>query len=270
MDRLIIISILTMMGLGVFFGIILSLASQKFKVFQDPKIKKLIEILPGLNCGACGYGSCSAFAETVVEKKEEIENFCLVSNDETSLKICEVLGIEKKEKTKKVAIMHCGAEEGFAKKKALYKGIDSCLLCDGIAGGYLECKFGCLGLGDCEDVCPVEAIKIVNNLARINYRKCIGCGKCVQACPRGMISLEDFNPGGMVVIACNSTNSGKFVREICKVGCIGCKICEKKCPEGIFKVENNLSILNYNKTKGIKNWMNCIEKCPMNTIIFRS
>ncbi len=269
MDRLIIISILTMMGLGLFFGVILSLASQKLKVFQDPKIKKLIEILPGLNCGACGYGSCSAFAETAIAKKEKIENFCPAGNDETSLKIYEVLGIEKKEKTKKVAIMHCGAEEGFAKKRAIYKGIDSCALCNSVSGGYLKCKFGCLGLSDCTKACPVDAIKIVNNLARIDYRKCIGCGKCIQTCPRKIISLEDFNPDGIIVVACSSTNNGKFVREICKVGCIGCKICEKKCPEGIFEVENNLSKIDYNKAKDIKNWLSCIEKCPMNTIIFR-
>ncbi len=52
-----------------------------------------------------------------------------------------------------------------------------------------ECKNSCIGCKRCENSCPVGAIKVTDNLARVDYEKCIGCKKCSDICPMGCISV---------------------------------------------------------------------------------
>jgi ferredoxin len=49
------------------------------------------------------------------------------------------------------------------------------------------CAVGCIACKKCEKVCPADAIKVVENLAIIDYDKCTDCGKCADACPRKII-----------------------------------------------------------------------------------
>ena len=49
----------------------------------------------------------------------------------------------------------------------------------------------CTGCGTCEEVCPVEAIKVTDSKAKIDAEACIECGACVDACPEGALSMED-------------------------------------------------------------------------------
>jgi len=49
------------------------------------------------------------------------------------------------------------------------------------------CAVGCIACKKCEQACPVEAIKVVENLAVIDYDKCTSCGECIKACPRKII-----------------------------------------------------------------------------------
>ncbi|HZK72054.1 MAG TPA: RnfABCDGE type electron transport complex subunit B [Clostridia bacterium] len=59
------------------------------------------------------------------------------------------------------------------------------------SGGYTKsvCKAGCISCKKCEKVCPVEAIMVKNNYARIDVEKCIGCKKCMEVCPVNVIHL---------------------------------------------------------------------------------
>ena len=52
-----------------------------------------------------------------------------------------------------------------------------------------NCTNGCIACKKCEKTCPTEAIKVENNLARIDYEKCISCGKCAEACPVKCIAV---------------------------------------------------------------------------------
>ncbi len=66
------------------------------------------------------------------------------------------------------------------------------VFCNSKASGKevrLVCDAGCLGCGICAKNCPKEAIKIENNVARIDGSKCIGCGVCVEKCPKKCIEL---------------------------------------------------------------------------------
>lgn len=45
------------------------------------------------------------------------------------------------------------------------------------------CPVGCISCKLCEKACPVSAIRVIDNLAVIDYEKCTSCGKCVEVCP---------------------------------------------------------------------------------------
>lgn len=60
------ILVLGIMGFGI--GIALSVAAKKFEVKEDPRVEKIINVLPGANCGMCGYAGCAAYAHAIVEQ----------------------------------------------------------------------------------------------------------------------------------------------------------------------------------------------------------
>lgn len=50
-----------------------------------------------------------------------------------------------------------------------------------------SCKTSCIGCMQCEKNCPAGAVQVTDNLAVIDYEKCIACGKCKEVCRRGVI-----------------------------------------------------------------------------------
>ena len=56
------------------------------------------------------------------------------------------------------------------------------------------CKAGCIGCKACEKVCKLGAIKVENNIAQIDYEKCVGCGLCAGKCPKGIITGKKLVP----------------------------------------------------------------------------
>ncbi len=257
---------LTMLSLGLGFAILLSIAYRYLKVVEDPNIKKVEDVLPGLNCGACGFASCHTYAEYVVKEKD-LSIQCRLLDKQGLNKISEILNINIDIQTSLKAVVHCSGTKDKVKTLAEYKGVQTCRAAQLIKEGFLTCKYGCLGLGDCVRACPVDAIKIENGLAKIDINKCIGCGLCVEACPRNVISLEELNDNGQLIkVACNSHDNPKDVRQACKAGCIGCRICEKKGPDDVFKVKDNLAEVDYNKAKQFTEWQEVINACPVKCI----
>ncbi|MBI4972948.1 MAG: RnfABCDGE type electron transport complex subunit B [Candidatus Omnitrophica bacterium] len=57
------------------------------------------------------------------------------------------------------------------------------------------CPVGCIACKKCEQVCSVDAIHVIDNLAVIDYHKCTSCGECVKACPMKTISLPAGRQG---------------------------------------------------------------------------
>src|SRR3989339_28276 len=62
-------AILMMGGLGLGIGICLAVASKVFYVYVDPIIEAVEGVLPGANCGGCGFPGCSANAQAIVAGK---------------------------------------------------------------------------------------------------------------------------------------------------------------------------------------------------------
>ena len=88
----IIIPIAILVGLGLVFATFIAIAYKKLKVYEDPRIDKVDEMLPHANCGACGQPGCSAFAEKVVSR-EAPPSQCTVSSPEGIEHIAEYLGV---------------------------------------------------------------------------------------------------------------------------------------------------------------------------------
>lgn len=265
MDNLVLVSILGMGGLGFFFAAVLAAANEKLKVEGDPKIIKVEQTLPGINCGSCGLLSCHDYAVKVANNECSID-MCKPGGEATQKALAEVLGIETKAVVKQKAVIHCAADSSVRKKKAKYSGVKTCAGADVIKGGEELCEYGCLGFGDCKHACPFNAIKIVSGLPQINLDKCVACGKCVEACPRKIISLEALDTNSQLIyIACSSMDKGPQTRKTCSVGCIACGICAR-LSDGAFVIQNNLSIPDYKKLKNIENIDTIMLKCPTKVI----
>ncbi|SMP49760.1 RnfABCDGE type electron transport complex subunit B [Anoxynatronum buryatiense] len=248
-------------GLGLVFGAGLAYASQKFKVDVDPKVTTIRDLLPGANCGGCGVPGCDSFAKLVSSGEAAVDG-CPVGGPELAQKLAEVMGVEVTGSTRQVAKVICNGGSDACKEKFIYNGITDCVAANLVSGGSKSCKFGCLGLGTCKNVCPFGAIEMTeDHLAKIIPEKCTGCLKCVEVCPKNVIVMTPFHQE--VVITCNSNDSGKLVRQKCSVGCIGCQICVKACPEGAIDFENNLAFINYEKCT---NCYICVGKCPTKAI----
>ena len=65
----ILLSTAIVAGVGLVFGILITIAHMKLKVWEDPRIDGVADMLPGTNCGACGQAGCRAFAEALIAGK---------------------------------------------------------------------------------------------------------------------------------------------------------------------------------------------------------
>lgn len=261
---MILVSVIILGVLGILFGIGLSIASKVFHVDVDPKIEQIEEVLPGANCGACGYPGCAAYAEALVLSGAE-PTFCAPGGDEVTKKVAAILGVKASSKERRIAVIHClSGGNNNTNFRYINKGVTTCLACIQLSGGRNECLYGCLGYNDCFNVCPFGAISLdENNMRIIDEDKCTGCGKCVEACPRNLIELVPIS--NKVHIQCMSQDKGKDAKAKCgnNTACIGCGLCAKKCPVDAITLENNLATINYEKcvSCGL-----CATVCPTKAI----
>jgi electron transport complex protein RnfB len=264
MTNLILISTIGVGGLGLLFGFLLALASRIFAVQIDERIKMIEEILPGANCGACGYPGCAGYAKAIIENQVDI-TLCAPGGLETANRIAKILGTERKEIEKKIAKVRCVGDKNTVKRTGNYQGIKSCVGVQIAIGGDKECIYGCLGYGDCVKSCPFDAIYIdkTTGLPVVIESKCTGCGLCVKACPRNIIELVPES--AYMFIKCVSKDFGPAVSKVCKKGCIGCGICVKLNNNQGIEMKENLPVIDYKNFKGDKT---ASEKCPTKVIEF--
>lgn len=237
-------SFISVGALGAILGLGLAIASRALAIKKDEKLEQLENALPGLNCGACGYAGCSSYAEALLGDETDLTK-CSPGGSETAKELARLLGQSVEVSAeKKVAQVHCRGGRTKAKQQYQYSGIQDCNAAYLLYKGDKECKFGCIGLGSCIEVCPVDAIDYDDEgLVWVSKEKCIACGKCIDVCPTGVMKWIPYDADYMV--ACSSTDKGGAVKKYCEVGCIGCKLCEKKAPEGGFTVENFLARIDY-------------------------
>lgn len=246
--------------IGILAGILLGFASEKFKVEVDEKEIKVRELLPGNNCGGCGFPGCDGLAAAIA-KGEAKPNGCPVGGEEVAKQIALVVGGDA-DATKMVAHVMCAGNCEKAKDAYQYVGPKDCKMASNTPGGGPKaCSKGCMGFGSCKAVCQFDAITIVDGIAVIDKDKCKACGMCIAECPRHIISMIPYEAGA--VVECNSNDFGKDVKAVCNAGCIGCGICQKNCPAEAITVENHLAKVDYEKCTGCGT---CKEKCPVKII----
>ncbi len=266
-----VLSVLCISGIGLIFGLILSIARTKLHVELDPRVEEITAILPGANCGSCGFAGCAGYASNIVEQGAEI-NLCPALSDEKISRIGSIMGVNAHAGIPMIAAVLCRGDRNSAKAAFQYDGPASCSAAQLVMGGFKICSYGCLGLGDCEAACPFDAIHLLENgLPAVNPDKCVGCGKCADACPMKIIVL--IKKSDVYSVSCRNTEKASVMKLGCTVGCIACGRCVKACQE-VFRdrpdigtaieVENFLARINYSKCI---NCGKCAEVCP-NKVIY--
>jgi len=255
----IFIAVFSVSAIGAILAAILCIASKFMNVKVDERLSQLDEIMPGANCGACGFPGCSGFAKALLSGNAK-PNECPPGGPDLVKKISAILGVEAESIEQKIAVVCCSGDRNVRQKKMEYFGLQSCEAAKTLFGGDNACANGCLGFGDCQVVCPSNAICMLDGLARIIYENCTGCNLCVKACPNRLISIE--KAGIPVLIACKNTEKGAVTRKKCSSGCIACTKCVKECPDGAITIENNLAKIDYTKCSGCGKCVAvCMTKC---------
>lgn len=259
----IVIAVVILGVTGLAMGLFLAFAAKKFEVQIDPKIEEIIGILPGANCGGCGYPGCSGYASAIVEEGAAM-TLCSPGGASVAAKIGDIMGASVDTSGEKVvARVLCQGDNTFSKKRFDFDGeLKTCSAVTLYAGGDKSCKYGCLGYGDCERVCPVGAI-VVNEkgIASVDEEACISCGLCVKACPKSVIAMTPA--AKKVTVKCMSKDKGGDAKKACGIACIGCGMCQRTCPFGAIEVSNNLAKIDPAKCK---NCQLCVVVCPTKAI----
>ena len=262
MSPVFLFTLVTLGGIGVILGASLAFASKQFAVEVDPRVEQILDILPGANCGGCGYAGCSAYAEAIVREGVDT-NLCAPGGPDVVHKIADLLGLAKTVSVRKVAYLHCAGSKDKAVDKYIYDGIKDCRKAIALAGGPKACEYGCIGYGSCVDVCKFDALHMgENGLPVVDRMKCTGCGACVRECPKNLFTLEPDST--IIYLACSSHEKGKAVKDVCSVGCIGCGICVKVTEGEVIEMKDNLPSVKYDESP---NLILAHYKCPTKSYI---
>ncbi len=247
---------------GLFIGILLGVAGKFLSVPVDEREVAVRELLPGNNCGGCGFPGCDGLAKAIANGEAPVGQ-CPVASADAKTQIAELMGQTLKEDVKQVAFVACSGTCEKTEYKYNYYGIHDCRKLALIPGhGEKKCEFGCMGYGSCVKECQFDAIHIINGVAVVDKDACVACGKCIRVCPNGLISLIPY--AARAAVACNSREKGKAVKEACAAGCAGCTLCARVCEAGAITMENNLPHIDYEKCNGCGK---CAEKCVQKSIV---
>ncbi|HQF01221.1 MAG TPA: RnfABCDGE type electron transport complex subunit B [Bacteroidales bacterium] len=266
MDNIILNAVIALSGIGVTAAVVLYFVAQKFKVIEDPRIDVVEAILPGANCGGCGFAGCRAFAEAIVAAGNLDNLNCPVGGNTAMAEVAKVLGLEAEEKEPLIAVLRCNGSLTNAKPKVKYDGPLTCAFAHNLYSGESGCPFGCLGLGDCVDSCKFDALYMdkATGLPVVIQDNCVACNACVKSCPRGIFELR---PKGKkdrrIYVGCINEEKGASAKKNCEVACIGCGKCVKECQFDAITLINNLAYIDPYKCKLCRK---CALVCPTNSI----
>jgi RnfABCDGE-type electron transport complex B subunit len=247
---------------GLVFGGLLGFAAIKFAVPVNEKALAIRDVLPGANCGGCGFAGCSAMAEAIAKGAAPV-NGCPVGGAAVAAKVADIMGVEASDAERKIAHVRCLGTCEAAPARFAYVGPRDCVSASLLTnGGPKACTYGCLGFGTCVNACPFDALSMgADGLPLVDEEKCKACGKCVAACPKHLMYLSPER--NEVHVRCSNKDKGPQTRKVCKTGCIACGACTRICPSGAISVVDNVAIIDDAKCT---NCGACAAKCPVKVI----
>lgn len=259
----IILAILVVTGIGIVGAIVLVAASIFMHVPVDERVEKIIEALPGANCGACGCAGCADYAKTIVEDGNSISK-CIPGGASCITEIAAIMGAEASAVVALKAVVACSGTCDKTNKRFDFQGeLRTCQAAKGLYGGDGSCTYGCLGYGDCVATCSFGALTIADGVAYVDSKKCTGCGACAKVCPNHIISIIPEHKRKPVVMCLNKDKGGETMKA-CASGCIGCTKCKKVCPKEAIVIDSFLATIDQEKCVGCQL---CMKECPKNVIL---
>jgi len=260
----ILLSVAILGGVGLVFAGAIALTHRKFKVWEDPRIDAVNDRLPGANCGACGQAGCRAFAESVVHGTQKPAGCTVMSIDQIG-SLASFLGVEAGEANKRVARLLCAGGSNVAVQQADYLGLETCKAAAAVAGGGKGCRWGCLGLADCEVSCDFDAIFMnAYGLPVVIPDKCTACGDCVEACPKDLFTLMPIEQ--KLIVQCKSALEGDEIEALCQVACTACGRCAADAAPGLIEMKDGLAVVDYSKNDLAD--PAAIARCPTGAIVW--
>ncbi len=159
------IAVITITGIALIAGVLLSFASRQLPPDDDELGSKVDELLPQTQCAQCGYPGCRPYAAAIVHEAAPI-NLCPPGGEDTVRHLAALLGRDD------VAL----ADTAQANMKHSVAFIDESL---------------CIGCTHCRDVCPVDAIVGAQQFMHtILADECTGCELCLPPCPVDCIQMK--------------------------------------------------------------------------------
>jgi len=271
--NLILIALIVLGVIGAVGSLVLYLVAKKFYVYEDPRVGQVEEVLPGANCGGCGFPGCHGMADACVKEKEASNSLgsllCPVGGAECMAKVAGILGVEAGAAEPKLAVVRCSGDICARPKVSTFDGAKSCAIAAATFAGETGCAFGCVGFGDCTRACQFDAIHMnpETGLPVVDEDKCVACGACQKACPKLVIEIRKKsaakNATKRVWVQCINKDKGAVARKACANACIGCGKCQKTCKFDAITIDNNLAWIDPEKCKACGM---CVAECPTGAI----
>ncbi len=267
MNQVILYTIISLTAIGIVAAVVIYFVSKKFAVQEDSRISAVEQVLPNTNCGGCGQPGCHAFALAVANAGDLSSLHCPVGGNAVMKQVADILGIKAVEKDPYVAVVRCSGSFEYRKKTNIYDGTDSCKIAASLYSGDTGCAYGCLGMGDCVEVCDFDAMYMdeKTGLPVIIEDKCTACNACVKECPKDILELwPKGKKNQRVYVACLNEEKGSTARKECAVACSGCAKCFEACRYDAITMEGSLATIDPEKCKLC---MECVDTCDVHNII---
>lgn len=134
------------------------------------------------------------FLPTLEKQGTKISDAVVSFNEKNYVKNLE----EPVDVSDKKAFVLCSCKKNFQLEPISFKEQHTCFMVKAVHESGTDCRYACIGLGDCAKVCPQQAIDIINKTAVVS-ELCIGCGKCASICPQNIIAMVPKSTKQLVV-----------------------------------------------------------------------
>ncbi len=157
-----IAAIASLSSLGLILGLVLGFAAKRLRVEGNPLVAELEAMLPGSQCGQCGYPGCTGAAQALADGNAPV-TLCPPGGRDLVVALAAKLGVEAD---------LSGVKETVPSIAEVKEEI-------------------CIGCTRCYKVCPTDAIMGAAKQIHVVFREaCTACGKCVDVCPTEALTLR--------------------------------------------------------------------------------